>query len=159
MQAAAVSIQRVFRGYITRIHTRSKMKTGSILRSRWILSRAEQAGTRLSAVMEAQSDAVDAILLEIDRELDWARTVMQEAAVHTQNIDWRRLIDSARSGGCGECPICFKEISEREGSVTSCGHCFHNGCICQWANHCRKSGMNVTCPCCRSLFQYRPLLL
>ena len=153
MQASALAIQRVFRGFVARQHLRVLVKPGSLLHRRWVLARAEQAGTRFASAVEDQSDAVDAILLDIDKELEWARSVMKEAAMRVQDIDWTSL---RRSVPPGPCPICLREITS-DGSITSCGHCFHEHCLLGWIQHCETRRSGVSCPCCRAPFQHAPL--
>ena len=47
-----------------------------------------------------------------------------------------------------QCPICLEPIeSERDRSMTRCGHLFHASCLC------RSTMSNIRCPICRqSLF-------
>lgn len=156
---AALLIQSVFRGYIfRRRHMMNYVSPGSLIHRRWVFQRAEKASTRLASAIEDQSDAVDAILASIDKELDWARNVMSSVEIKEKKIDWetiklkvlRRWKDS-KSGI--ECPICLREIKKNECSITSCCHSFHTCCITSWMSYCKKAQNPVTCPVCRSVFQ------
>ncbi|OHS94572.1 hypothetical protein TRFO_39246 [Tritrichomonas foetus] len=154
---AALQIQRVFRGFIFRRHLMDFVEPGSLLHRRWILSRAEKASTRLASAIEDQSDAVDAILASIDKELDWARNVMNSVEIKEKEIDWATVKDKSTKRWNGECPICLREIKKNECSVTSCCHTFHTSCITSWVSYCQKAENPVTCPVCRSAFQHQPL--
>lgn len=53
-----------------------------------------------------------------------------------------------------DCPICFTEMDEEEGIVwckAACGNNIHKSCFEGWAN---AKAYNVTCPFCRSAWQY-----
>ena len=55
------------------------------------LSKAQKASTQLATAIDDQNDAVDAVLLSIDKELDWARNIMRSVDVKAQNINWDNL--------------------------------------------------------------------
>ena len=153
----ALTIQRVFRGYCVRRRMQEFVTAGSPLHRRWIFSRAERASTKLASAIEDQSDAVDAILANIDKELDWARNIMKAVEIQEHEVDWQKIRDNIKSKGCGTCPICLRDIATSDCSVTSCSHTFHTQCLNAWAQFCRKAKNTPTCPCCRSVFQCRPL--
>jgi hypothetical protein len=137
---------------------RTLVAPASLLYRRWILSRAEKASTRLACAIEDQSDAVDAILASIDRELDWARGVMKTVEERARDVDWHAVRDSFLRRERAPCPICLREIARDDCSVTSCGHGFHKACLQSWMQFCRKADASATCPCCRSPFQHQPLV-
>ena len=153
----ALTIQRVFRGYSVRRRMKEFVEAGSPLHKRWLFSRAERASTKLASAIEDQSDAVDAILANIDKELDWARNVMKAVEVQQREVDWKRIRESVINTGCGTCPICLRDISTTDCSITSCNHNFHTQCLNAWVQFCRNAMNTPTCPCCRSVFQHRPL--
>ena len=166
---AALLIQSVFRGYIfRRRHLMEYVTPGSLVHRRWIFQRAEKASTRLASAIENQSDAVDAILASIDKELDWARNVMNSVEIKEKKIDWQIIrqkvikrwkdskneIQSENQSTTGiECPICLRDIKKSECSISSCCHTFHTCCITSWISYCKKAQNPVTCPVCRSAFQ------
>jgi hypothetical protein len=157
-QRCAVTIQRVYRGYLVRRNMRKLTEPGTLLYKRWILARAEKASTRLASAIEDQSDAVDAILATIDRELDWARNVMKSVEERAKDIDWKTIKDSYFGREMSPCPICLREIQKEECTLTSCCHGFHTQCLVSWIQFCRNADQTPTCPCCRSPFQHRPLI-
>lgn len=166
---AALLIQSVFRGYIFRRRYMMKyVEPGSLIHRRWVFQRAEKASTRLASAIESQSDAVDAILASIDKELDWARNVMNSVEIKEKKIDWENVrqkvikrwkdsksLTSENHSNCTgvECPICLREIRKNECSITSCCHSFHTCCLNSWICYCKKAQNPVTCPVCRSVFQ------
>lgn len=154
---AANLIQRIFRGFIVRKAIGDIAPPGSILHRKWVLGRAQTASTMLVSAIENQSDVVDAILASIDKELDWARTVMNAVEVQEMEIDWADVKCKVLQRGCGNCSICLQNIKSDECSVTSCEHCFHQKCLSQWLRFCQKEDSTALCPVCRSAFQYRPL--
>lgn len=154
---AANLIQRVFRGYMVRKTVGDIAPPGSILHRKWVLGRAQTASTMLVSAIENQSDVVDAILASIDKELDWARTVMNAVEVQEREIDWADVKCKVLQRGCGNCSICLRNINSDECSVTSCEHCFHQKCLSQWMQFCQREDTTVLCPVCRSAFQHRPL--
>ena len=156
---AAIQIQKVFRGYLFRKQLMKFIEPGSLLHRKWVLSRAEKASTRLASAIEDQSDAVDAILASIDKELDWARNVMSSVEIKGKDIDWNAVKEKIQKRWNGECPICLREIKKNECSITSCCHAFHTSCIQSWINYCQKAQNPVTCPVCRSVFQHQSLYL
>jgi hypothetical protein len=137
---------------------RNLVEPGSLIHKRWILSRAEKASTRLASAIEDQSDAVDAILANIDKELDWARNVMKSVEERAKDIDWKAVKESYLKRDMGPCPICLREIPKEECMLTSCGHGFHKHCLSSWILFCRNADQAPTCPCCRSAFQHRLLV-
>lgn len=54
-----------------------------------------------------------------------------------------------------DCPICFMEFDGSEETVwcrAACGNNIHKACFDQWA---RTKGYNVTCPFCRTRWEYK----
>lgn len=154
---AAVLIQKHFRGYFFRQRLGEIAPTGSAMHKRWVLSRAKTASTLLVDAIETQSDAVDAILASIDKELDWARNVMSAVEIHEKEIDWESVKQKIVINGCGSCPICLREITSNDCMMTSCEHFFHPECLKQWLIVCENQNNATTCPVCRSPFQFRRL--
>lgn len=154
----AMTIQRVFRGYTVRRRMTEFVELGSPLHRRWVLSRAERASNRLASAIEDQSDAVDAILANIDKELDWARNIMRAVEERSRTIDWTSVRSAVAKKGPLTCPICLRTIGNEECTVTSCSHYFHKQCITAWIQFCSNAGNNVTCPCCRGPFQHTSLI-
>ena len=154
---AAVMIQKRFRGFKFRRHIGEYAVPGSIMHRKWVLSRAKNASVLLVDAIENQSDAVDAILASIDKELDWARTVMSAVEVQEKTIDWDSIRLKIDQRGCGTCPICFNDIHIDDCMVTSCEHCFHPNCLKHWLSVCENEEHASTCPVCRSPFQFRRL--
>jgi hypothetical protein len=107
--------------------------------------------------IENQSNFVDAILCSIDRELDWARTVMKSVEVHEQVIDWADVKAKVFKRGCGQCSICLHDVYSSDCVITSCEHCFHESCMASWLQFCHREKNTALCPVCRSAFQYRNL--
>jgi hypothetical protein len=154
---AAILIQRIFRGYQVRRHMGNYLPSGSIMHRNWMLSRAQMASALLVETMESQNDIVDAILVSIDKELDWARSIMKAVDVQQKSIDWIGI--GARvfeKDGPGICAVCLRDIAIWDSVVTSCEHCFHNGCLTEWMRCCHVSNHAALCPVCRSAFQFRP---
>lgn len=154
---AATLIQKHFRGYIFRKHIGEIAPPGSMMHKKWVLSRAKNASVLLVDAIENQSDAVDAILASIDRELDWARSVMNAVEVQEKEIDWDSVKLKIESRGCGACPICLRDIDFSDCMITSCEHCFHSTCLKQWLSVCENESNATTCPVCRSAFQFKRL--
>lgn len=154
---AAVLIQKHIRGYIFRQHIGETAPAGSIMHKKWVLSRAKTASILLVDAIETQSDAVDAILASIDKELDWARNVMNAVEIHEKEIDWESVKQKIVARGCGTCPICLREITCNNCMMTSCEHSFHPECLKQWLSVCEDQNNATTCPVCRSPFQFRRL--
>jgi hypothetical protein len=107
--------------------------------------------------IENQSDAVDAILASIDKELDWARTVMSAVDARDRVVDWVSVRRKIERQGRGACSICLLDIFGADCVVTSCEHCFHASCLASWLDFCHKEDTTALCPVCRSPFQYRTL--
>lgn len=62
--------------------------------------------------------------------------------------------DGNRKELSDDCPICFTEFEEAEETVwcrAACGNNIHKACFDAWA---RTKGARVTCPFCRSQWQY-----
>lgn len=154
---AAVLIQRHVRGFLFRRNIGDIAVPGTIMHRKWVLGRAQNASTLLVSAIETQSDAVDAILASIDKELDWARTVMKAVSVQEMAVDWADVKSRVIQRGCGTCSVCLRDIPSDECAVTSCGHCFHQQCLAEWLQFCSREDATVLCPFCRSAFQYRPL--
>ena len=154
---AAMLIQRHVRGFLFRLKIGDIAVPGTIMHRKWVLTRAKTASTMLVDAIENQSDAVDAILASIDKELDWARTVMKAVVVQEMVVDWADVKSRVIERGCGTCSVCLRDISSDECAVTSCGHCFHQQCLAEWLQFCSRQDATVLCPVCRSAFQYRPL--
>jgi hypothetical protein len=154
---SALTIQRVFRGYLVRRRTREFASPGSCLYRRWIMCRAEKASTRLASAIEGQSDAVDAVLATVDRELDWARSIMKSVRERERVVDWKMVKGTVMCKPSWNCAICLKDIAIDDGVVTSCCHVFHRNCLSSWIQFCRNARTNTACPFCRSAFQHRPL--
>ena len=125
------------------------------MHKRWVLSRAKTANTLLVDAIETQSDAVDAILASIDKELDWARNVMNAVEIHEKEIDWESVKQKIVTRDCCSCPICLRDISCNDCMMTSCEHFFHPECLRQWLSVCEDQNNATTCPVCRSPFQFR----
>ncbi|KAJ0383289.1 hypothetical protein COL922a_010800 [Colletotrichum nupharicola] len=58
----------------------------------------------------------------------------------------------------GDCPICFCELEAEGGEAVvycraACGQNIHKECFDTWAATKRRSGSNVTCPYCRSVWE------
>jgi hypothetical protein len=154
---AAQLIQRVFRGFFVRSRIGAAAPPGSIMHRKWVLGRAQTASTMLADAIESQSDIVDAILASIDKELDWARTVMSAVDVHEKTIDGQEIRKRIVRKGCGACSVCLLDIAYDDCVVTSCEHCFHADCLNSWIDFCHKSDVTASCPVCRSAFQYRAI--
>jgi hypothetical protein len=154
---AALLIQRVFRGSVVRSQLGILAPSGSLMHRKWVLGRAQTASTMLADAIENQSDIVDAILASIDKELDWARTVMSAVEIHEKSINWAEIHGRIARRGCGSCSICLLDIAIGDCIVTSCEHCFHARCINGWMDFCHKGDTTASCPVCRSPFQYRAL--
>ena len=154
---SAISIQRVFRGYLVRRNLNKLTPIGSKLHRRWILSLTQNTSERLSAAMDRQNENVDIILDSIDSQLEWARTVMRSVEARGRRIEWDYVRSKARER-VSICPICLQSIEAEECAVTSCIHCFHGQCLNSWIQFCSRENRTATCPECRSFFQYRPLI-
>ena len=50
----------------------------------------------------------------------------------------------------GTCAICLEEDSN---AVLKCKHTFHEDCIGEWNNVCRKAGKETRCPYCNSILE------
>lgn len=150
----AMTIQRVFRGYLVRRRLKDYVQPGSPLHRRWVLSRAERASNRLACAIEDQSDAVDAILANIEKELDWARNIMKAVEERGKTVDWATIRSAIAKKGALTCPICLRMIRNEECTITSCSHFFHKQCIAAWIQFCSNAGNNTICPCCRGAFQH-----
>ncbi|OHS94334.1 hypothetical protein TRFO_11191 [Tritrichomonas foetus] len=154
---AAILIQKRFRGFRFRKHLGDIAPPGSTMHRKWVLSRAKNASVLLVDAIENQSDAVDAILASIDKELDWARSVMNAVEVQEKVIDWESVRMKIIQKGCGSCPICLREIYFDDCMITSCEHCYHPECLKHWLSVCENEDNATTCPVCRSPFQFRRL--
>lgn len=154
----ARDIQRVFRGFSFRRQLKKLIPQGSLVFRSWVMERAKRASTRLACAIEDQSDAVDAILASIDKELDWARTVMKAADERDRSVDWEKIIDTVNKKDKEECPICLRAINNEDCMITSCCHCYHKQCLQSWLTYCTNSCTPATCPMCRSVFQHRLLI-
>ncbi|KAK8885007.1 hypothetical protein M9Y10_044135 [Tritrichomonas musculus] len=154
---AAVLIQKHFRGFIFRQRLGEIAPNGSTMHKKWVLSRAKTASILLVDAIETQSDAVDAILASIDKELDWARNVMNAVDVQEREINWENVKQKIVARGCGSCPICLREVEFNDCMMTSCEHFFHTECLKQWLSVCQHQNTATTCPVCRSPFQFRRL--
>jgi hypothetical protein len=154
---AARVIQRVWRGFVVRSQIGRVAPPGSMMHRNWVLARAQTASTMLADAIDSQSDIVDAILASIDKELDWARTVMNAVEVHEKTIDWAAIQARIARVGCGQCSICLHDILFDDCVVTSCEHCFHVRCLNSWIDFCHKADTTASCPVCRSAFQYRAI--
>ncbi len=57
-----------------------------------------------------------------------------------------------------ECPLCITRVLKVGCYTTDCGHTFCNDCIGTWKQQCFNKGTNATCPICRVVFDYRPIV-
>lgn len=152
---AAITIQRVVRGYLSRIKLAENAVPGSELYRKTVLKSARFVSDRLIHAIEDQSDAVDAVLCSIDKELEWARSIMKACDARRQEVDWDAVKERAKKTAGGCCPICLQQIQLKHSAVTSCEHLFHPECLTHWIQCCAKEQSSPTCPVCRSFFQYR----
>lgn len=161
----ARDIQRVVRGFLVRERIGREAPPGSILHRRWVISKAQDASSRLLKAMNNQSDAVDAMLSAIEADLEYSRNIMKAAEERDKQIDW----DSIRAKCIGklrnetekegeECPVCLRKLKSDDAGVTSCGHMFHTKCIESWSSFCENQNNQPTCPVCRSIFQMTTLI-
>ena len=154
LNASAVKIQKVVRGYLLRRKLEYILPQDCDIYNKIISKKAKENSAKLVDVVENQSDAVDAILMSINQELEWSRSLMKAIEVKEKNIDWDSIRKEIKSKGIGVCSICLREIKPSECTITSCKHCFHTKCLDQWTCYCSKNEkMQNTCPVCRSFFQ------
>ncbi|OHS98520.1 hypothetical protein TRFO_35052 [Tritrichomonas foetus] len=147
-------IQRVVRGFLIRDKIGREAPPGSYLHRRWVISKAQDASTRLVRAMDNQSDAVDAMLSSIDADLEYARSVMRAAEERDKVIDWDSIKFKCLEREDDECPVCLRKMAPDESSVTSCGHMFHTTCLNSWLSFCQNQNNQPTCPVCRAIFQH-----
>ena len=158
-ERCAINIQRVFRGFMVRNKLGELAPEGSELRRRWVMGRAHLASDKLVSAVDRQSDAIDAVLGSIDHDLEWARSVMRAAEEQGRAIDWESVKKTAISRCEGQdCPVCLRKMKDEDAAVTSCGHMFHIKCLQSWLAFCEGGNQTPSCPCCRSPFQWEPII-
>ena len=151
-------IQKVVRGFLIREKIGREAPPGSYLHRRWVISKAQDASTRLVRAMDNQSDAVDAMLSAIDADLEYSRNIMRAAEERDKVIDWNAIKLKCIERDEDECPVCLRKMSPNDSSVTSCGHMFHTACLTSWLSFCQNQNSQPTCPVCRSIFQHQPMI-
>ena len=57
-----------------------------------------------------------------------------------------------------ECPLCITRVPKEGCYTTDCGHTFCNDCIGTWKQQCFNKATDITCPICREVFDYRPIV-
>ena len=57
-----------------------------------------------------------------------------------------------------ECPLCITRVPKEGCYTTDCGHTFCNDCIGTWKQQCFNKATDATCPICREVFDYRPIV-
>ena len=57
-----------------------------------------------------------------------------------------------------ECPLCITRVPKENCYTTDCGHTFCNDCIGTWKQQCFNKATDATCPICREVFDYRPIV-
>lgn len=155
-ERCAITIQRVFRGFLVRSKLGELAPEGTELHRKWILNKAHLASDMLVSAVDRQSDAIDAVLGSIDHDLEWARNVMKAAEEQGKLVDWETVKQTAMDhGGFGDCPVCLRQMRPGDSSVTSCGHIFHTNCLQSWVSFCEGEKKPLSCPCCRSPFQFK----
>ena len=155
----AREIQRVFRGFMVRNKLGELAPEGSELHRKWVINRAHLASDRLVSAVDRQSDAIDAVLGSIDHDLEWARAIMRAAEEQGKEVDWTAVKRTAVERCSNEdCPVCLRPMKESDSAVTSCGHMFHIKCLQSWLKFCEASSQTPSCPCCRSPFQWEPIM-
>ena len=66
---------------------------------------------------------------------------------HNNQVSWQMLVLSAKPAPqqpeSSICPICWSGCEDNKGT-TSCGHCFHPGCLALW----KEAQPSAGCPLC-----------
>lgn len=154
----AVKIQKVFRGYLLRKSLEDILPQESTIYQNIVLKKASKNNQKLADVIENQSDAVDAFLASIDKELEFSRSLMKAVEEKEKVTEWDLIRSKVRRSGLGECGICLRNINENDCTITSCSHCFHSQCLNAWKDFCYSQQQQATCPMCRAFFQSRKLV-
>jgi hypothetical protein len=151
---AAITIQRMYRGFSVRSQLRSFVPLGSLLHRKLLIRHAKEVSAVMIDAIERQSDTANAIVVWVTKQLESARTIRNAMEIREKVIDWKSLKWKILRNGCGKCLICLTDIIKTEAVITSCGHCFHEKCLREWMECCQKDGTVAICPVCRCPFQY-----
>ena len=154
LNACAIKIQKVIRGFLFRRKLEHILQPNTYFYQNIVSKKAKENNTKLIDAVENQNDVVDAILTSINQELEWSRSLMKAIEVKEQKVDWNAIRKEIKTKGIGLCPICLRTINNHECAITSCKHCFHIRCLDEWNEYCiRNEKGQKTCPVCRSFFQ------
>lgn len=148
-QKCAILIQKTFRGFLAR----RVMKQKHLFHKQAHFQKDQYGSEILSHILKIQNEKIDAVLLCVEKELEWARDIMKYAEEYEKTVNWDLVISKIDLNQ--SCPICLCSIDKDNLSVISCGHVIHTDCLVQFLDFSSKQTNQTRCPMCRSIFKFK----
>ena len=145
---STIVIQSMYRGcQVRKKFQRALFEKYPDKHQEYCLSKLSSINSRLEIKQKQEEKEVDDFLSKIDEQVKKSLLIL-----NMQDDEWLKVEQKVnkKEEKDEECPICLCTLEGRKCVVTSCGHIFHEKCLCSFEKFIEET--THKCPVCRQVY-------